>query len=110
MSDFFFLAVSLLLILLNIGRRAGKPKMVAEEVVQSRESIRRAICENWTFGDVAKLSNQRAGTDQVVDLFADLVARGRDQSYSRDADLFTADLNRLIYLKRLIFLHEIVLD
>jgi hypothetical protein len=83
---------------------------VSEQSVASADAIRRAICDHWAFADVSAISSGRALNDEVIDLFTALISRSRDRTYAHGPDQFSDDINRLIRLKRTIFLDEIVLD
>jgi hypothetical protein len=109
-TDFFFLSVSLLLFFVNLDKSATKPRLVGPEGLPTQATVRETITASWPFGDVASLSRGRVQTEQVIDLVVDLIERSRNHGYAREAELFTADLNRLIRLKRTISLEEIVLD
>ena len=65
---------------------------------------------HWAFGDVAELSQGRVGTEETIQLLADLIDGSRNQNYAHAPDQFTQDIDRLIFLKRSIFATEIVLD
>jgi hypothetical protein len=109
-TDFFFLAVSLLLLLLNIKKARDEPMIGCEGLMRSRDTLREALSGSWPFADVAQLSDGRVVTAQTIELLVDLIQRSRDHSYALAPDLFTADIDRLITLKRAIFGTEIVLD
>jgi hypothetical protein len=109
-TDFFFLAVSLLLLLLNIKKAHDEPMFGCEGLMHSRESLRDALGGTWPFADVGQVSSGRVTTDQTIELLVDLIQRSRDHSYAQAPDLFTDDIDRLITLKRTIFGTEIVLD
>ena len=67
-------------------------------------------CCDEPFDDVETISRGRVETKAVIDVAVDLIERSRNHAYAREPELFTADLNRLIRLKRTISLEEIVLD
>lgn len=109
-TDFFFLAVSLTLLLLNINRFRGEPMTGCEGLLKSRHALLGALHVAWPFGNVADLSNGRVETGETIELLADLIERSRNHSFAHDPDLFSRDIDRLVMLKRAIFSSEIVLD
>ena len=109
-TDYFFLAVSLALFLLNIAKRREKPMVGCEGLLQSRDLLQSTLRDSWSFGDVSQLSHGRVPTAEVIDLLVDLIERSRNHSYANDPAAFTQDIDRLIRLKRNIFATEIVLD
>jgi hypothetical protein len=110
MPDFFFLAPSLLLLLMNAPFADEMRQIDAEAFLASPRVLRGALTDAWPFGDVARISRGRVGTDEVVEMIVQLIHRSRDRTYVDDAEQFSADIDRLIHLKRSIFLEEIVLD
>jgi serine/threonine protein kinase len=109
-TDFFFLAVSLTLFLLNVARPHQESMRGCTGLLQSPATLRDAIAGTWSFGDVALLSDGRVISDEVIDLLRDVIDRSRDHTYAHDSRCFTRDIDRLILLKRTIFATEIVLD
>ncbi|MCU0959333.1 MAG: hypothetical protein MUF48_04450 [Pirellulaceae bacterium] len=110
MTDFFFLAVSLVLFLLNVARPQDQPLRGCTGLLQSPAALRDAVTHAWSFGDVAAASAGRVTTEEVLDLMLELIDRSRDHAFANDPALFTRDIDRLILLKRRIFATEIVLD
>jgi serine/threonine protein kinase len=109
-TDFYFLAVSLMLFLLNLDSPSEKPKVVHEHDLQSSDTIGKLIDRHWPFRDVHRISRGRTENAEVVALLADVIYHSRNQSYARQSEQFTAAIDRLIHLKRTIFAGEIVLD
>lgn len=109
LTDFCFLAISLLLLIVNVSGKAESESM-SDDWVRTRDAIRSRIAACWTFGDVAGISHGRVRTEQVVEMLTDLVQRCRNHEYRNSSDRFTEDINHLIQTKRRIFLEEIVLD
>ena len=109
-TDFFFLAVSLLLLLLNVKRPRDEPMTGCEGMMQSRDKILTGLQNSWELGNVARISKGRVETEQIIALLVDLIERSRYHAYAKTPDLFSADIDRLIALKRTIFSNEIVLD
>jgi hypothetical protein len=108
--DFFFLAVTVLLFLLNASRRQGEPMLSCEGLLHSRDALRSEILQSGAFSDISKISKGRVDNEQLVDFLATLVKRCRDRAYAFEPELFSSDINELISLKRNIFQEELVLD
>jgi hypothetical protein len=67
-------------------------------------SLRETLLGEWEFADLA-----RKDARSFLACFIDIILRSRFNTYSTNPDLFTQDIDRLIYLKRLYFEREIVL-
>ena len=100
----------MLLLLLNAPHQQQMRQVDAEAFLASPDALRGALRRAWPFGDVAEISRGRVATDDVIEMIVDLIHRSRNRTYVDDADRFSADIDRLIYLKRSIFIEEIVLD
>lgn len=109
-TDFFFLAISLTLLLLNLAQPTVQPLTGCEGLLQSRDALRDAIENSWAFGDVGAISHGRVATADVIELLTELIEHSRSQVYALAPDRFSTDINRLIQLKRTVFATEIVLD
>jgi hypothetical protein len=109
-TDFFFLSVSLALLLLNIRKSRDEPMTTCEGLLRSRDRLLAALREHWPFGDAGQISNGRIGTDETVEFLAELIERGRNNSFAYNPDLFSNCIDRLAALKSSIFHTEIVLD
>jgi serine/threonine protein kinase len=110
LTDFFFLAMSLWLGLRYVQGDARPMQAEDDQHLRSSDSIRGVLDKIWHFGDVSQVSHGRLGKDDVLDLLVDLIYRCRKGAYVEDAGLFATDIDRLIRLKRTLFLEEIVLD
>ncbi len=109
MTDFMFLAVSLVLLLFNapVTTRGGRPW---EQLLESEDELRRALRAAWPFGDVVAVSAGRVQPEEMLALFVDLVFRSRRLVYSREPSLFTSDIVRLMDTKRRLLAEEFVID
>ena len=74
-TDFFFLATSLTMLLLNLYRTTAEPLIGCEGLLQLRDALREAIQRSWAFGDVSAVSDARVETVEVIDLLVDLIER-----------------------------------
>ena len=110
MTDFMFLAVSLILLLFSapvIDRGRNVPW---EELIESEARLRLGLSNAWPFGDVAALSQGRVSREELTDLFVDLVQRSRQLVYAKHPELFGRDIARLLDLKRRLLFEEFVFD
>jgi hypothetical protein len=113
MTDFFFLAPSILLLVLGTLSAKQRKKFThidAEALLGKPDSLRATMQQAWPFGDVRTISNGRVRSEDVIDSLIRWVSRSRDRTYLDDPDRFSADIDQLIHLKRSIFMEEIVLD
>jgi hypothetical protein len=109
--DFYFLAVSTSLYLLNVtDAQRQQARVVEEGLLNNRDVLREAICESWPYGDVGRLCKERVTNGDVVEFLLDLIGRCRDHTYAEHPDRFTEAIDRLIRLKRTILAEELVLD
>jgi hypothetical protein len=110
LTDFFFLAMSVWLFLRFIQGDARPLQAGDDKQLRSRESIRALPSNIWRFGDITQISRGRLSKDEVLDLLADLIYRGRKGVYVEEKGLFAADIERLIRLKQTLLLEEMVVD
>jgi hypothetical protein len=113
MPDFYFLSVSLLLYYLGLSEaQAGDVgKALDNPLLRDRDVLRSRLEAHWDDRvDVVALSDGRVRRGEVLDMLLDLVLRCRDNTYAKEPEAFSADIDRLIHLKRRLSLEEIVLD
>lgn len=108
--DFVFLAVTLVILLLNVRRTGADPLAADSRLTRDYKSLRKFLNEQWSFGDVAVLSGGRTRRSDLMDLFIELVQGCRDHSFAQDPEAFTRFVDKFICVKRLTFLDEFVLD
>jgi len=108
--DFVFLAVTLVLLLFNV-RRAGANHLATDgSIIKDSKALREAINAEWSYGDVHALSGGRIQQSDIVDLFVELVQGCRDHRFAFEPDAFSEFIDRFMFVKRLTFLDEMVLD
>lgn len=109
-TDFMFLAVSLVLLLFSapVANRGFHPPW--ERLVESEEELRRGLAHAWPFGDVEALSSGRVHHDELSAVIIDLIHRSRNLSYTKRPESFSEDVGRLIDIKRRLVLEELVID
>jgi hypothetical protein len=81
-----------------------------EELIASEDRLRQGLAASWAFGDVEKLSEGRVSRDELTTALVDLVQRSRHLAYAKHPDDFSADIARLIGIKRRLLLEELVID
>ncbi len=109
-TDFMFLAVSLVLLLFSAPVANRGRSLPWEELISSEDRLRSGLAEAWPFGDVEAISEGRVSRDELSAVLVDLVHRSRHLTYTKHPDVFTADVARLIGIKRRLLLEELVID
>lgn len=110
MTDFMFLAVSLVLLLFSAPITNRGRNVPWEELIESEERLRGGLADAWPFGDVLALSQGRVSREELTDLLVDLVQRSRRLIYAKQPQLFSEDIVRLMDLKRRLLFEEFVID
>jgi hypothetical protein len=109
-ADFMFLAVSLVLLVFSAKGKLYAPRIPWEELIQDEQRLRAGIRSAWPFGDIEALSEGRVTEQELADAIADLVLRSRRLVYVSNPELFSADVARLIGIKRRLLPEEMVID
>jgi hypothetical protein len=110
MTDFMFLAVSLILLLFSAPVSDRGRNLPWEELIESEQRLRVGLAKAWPFGDVEALSQGRVSREELTNLLVDLVQRSRQLSYAKNPELFGQDIARLLDLKRRLLFEEFVFD
>ncbi len=110
MTDFMFLAVSLILLLFNAPVSDRGRNIPWEELIESEARLRAGLSTAWPFGDVAALSQGRVSREELTNLLVDLVQRSRQLVYAKQPEVFGRDIARLLDLKRRLLFEEFVFD
>lgn len=109
-TDFMFLAVSVVLLLLGAKGSFRELRMPWEELIESEERLRAGLLQAWPFGDVEALSEGRVSEEELLSALVDLVQRSRRLVYVKRPDVFSKDVARLIGIKRRLLIEEMVID
>jgi hypothetical protein len=109
-TDFMFLAVSLVLLLLGAKGNFRSLKLPWEQLIESESRLREGLLLAWPFGDVNALSDGRVSEEELLSALSDLVLRSRRLVYSKRPELFSEDVARIIGIKRRLLLEEMVVD
>ncbi len=110
MTDFMFLAVSLILLLFSAPLSDRGRNVPWEELIESEARLRVGLAEAWPFGDVERLSQGRVSREELTNLLVNLVQRSRQLVYAKQPELFSQDIARLLDLKRRLLFEEFVFD
>jgi hypothetical protein len=109
-TDFMFLAVSVILLLFS-APVANRGRVVPwEELIESEARLRAGLIEAWPFGNVEVLSDGRVTREELTSVLVDLVHRSRHLIYTKRPELFSDDIARLIGLKHRLLMEEFVID
>ncbi len=109
-TDFMFLAVSLVLLLLSARGRVATSHVPWEDLIKDEARLRQGLRDTWPFGDTQALSQGRVTNDELLDTLVKLVLRSRHLTYAKEPELFAADVTRLINIKRRLLPEEFVID
>lgn len=110
MTDFMFLAVSLILLVFNAPVTDRGRAVRWEELIENEGRLRARLSEAWPFGNVEALSQGRVSREELTSVIVDLVQRSRQLTYARQPELFSRDIARLLDLKRRLLFEEFVFD
>ena len=109
-TDFMFLAVSVILLLFS-APVANRGRNVAwEALIESEERLRAGLTEAWPFGNVEQLSDGRVSREELTNVLVDLVHRSRHLIYTKRPELFSEDIARMVKLKHELLIEELVID
>jgi hypothetical protein len=110
MTDFMFLAVSLVLLVFNASVVERDYHLPWEELIDNEQRLRAHLARAWPFGDVEALSQGRVSPEELTSLVVALVQRSRQLTYAKKPELFGEDIAWLLDLKRRLLFEEFVLD
>lgn len=109
-TDFMFLAVSMILLLFSAPVANRGRNVPWEALIESEQRLRAGLDEAWPFGNVELSSDGRVSRPELSDALVDLVHRSRHLIYTKRPDLFSADIGRLIDIKHRWLIEELVID
>jgi hypothetical protein len=110
MTDFMFLAVSLVLLVFNAPVTDRRDDVPWEALIENEHQLRTSLQTRWPFGDVERVSQGRVAREELTNLVVNLVQRSRQLVYAKRPELFTEDIARLLDLKRRLLFEEFVFD
>lgn len=109
-TDFMFLAASVLLFVFNAPSSRPRPDLAWKELAESEGRLRQEFALDWPLGNIELSSERRVSKQELIDLLVDLVTRCHRLDYTRQPDVFEADIARLIGIKRRLRAEEFVID
>jgi hypothetical protein len=109
-TDFMFLAVSMILLLFSAPVANRGRNVPWEQLIESEPRLRAGLIEAWPFGNVEALSDGRVSREELTNVLVDLVHRSRHLIYTKRPELFSEDIARLINLKHRLLIEEFVID
>lgn len=109
-TDFMFLAAAVILFLFNAPSLQPGILLNWKELAESEPRLRQELDTAWPLGEVEAQSEGRVTRPELTTLIVDLVRRCHQMTYAREPGLFTADIARLIALKRRLLTEEFVVD
>ncbi|MEO7034117.1 MAG: hypothetical protein ABI548_09510 [Polyangiaceae bacterium] len=109
-TDFMFLAVSVILLLFSAPVTNRGRNVAWEALIESEARLRAGLTEAWPFGNVEQLSDGRVSREELTNVLVDLVHRSRHLIYTKRPELFSEDIARMVNLKHQLLIEELVLD
>jgi hypothetical protein len=109
-TDFMFLAVSVILLLFSAPVASRGRNVPWEALIESEARLRAGLTEAWPFGNVEQLSDGRVSREQLTNVLVDLVQRSRHLIYTKRPELFSEDIARMVNLKHELLIEELVID
>ncbi|MES1175676.1 MAG: hypothetical protein ABUL62_15250 [Myxococcales bacterium] len=109
-TDFMFLAVSVILLLFSAPVANRGRNVPWEGLIESEAKLRAGLTEAWPFGNVEQLSDGRVSREELTNVLVDLVHRSRHLIYTKRPELFSEDIARMVSLKHRLLIEELVID
>ncbi|HET7543721.1 MAG TPA: hypothetical protein VFK05_27800 [Polyangiaceae bacterium] len=109
-TDFMFLAVSVILLLFSAPVANRGRHVPWEGLIESEERLRAGLSEAWPFGNVELQSDGRVSRQELTDVLVDLVHRSRHLIYTKKPELFSEDIGRMVGVKHRLLNEELVID
>ena len=109
-TDFMFLAVSVILLLFSAPVANRGRNVPWEGLIESEERLRAGLIEAWPFGNVELQSDGRVSREELTNVLVDLVHRSRHLIYTKRPELFSEDIARMVSVKHRLLNEELVID
>jgi len=109
-TDFMFLAVSVILLLFSAPVANRGRNVPWEALIESEARLRAGLTEAWPFGNVELQSDGRVSREELTNVLVDLVHRSRHLIYTKRPELFSQDIARMVSLKHRLLNEELVID
>src|SRR6188768_1684231 len=109
-TDFMFLAVSVILLLFSAPVANRGRNVPWEGLIESEARLRTGLTQAWPFGNVELQSDGRVSREELTDVLVDLVHRSRHLIYTKRPELFSQDIARMVSVKHRLLNEELVID
>ena len=109
-TDFMFLAVSVILLLFSAPVANRGRNVPWEGLIESEARLRSGLTEAWPFGNVELQSDGRVSREELTNVLVDLVHRSRHLIYTKRPELFSQDIARMVSVKHRLLNEELVID
>ncbi|HYQ45016.1 MAG TPA: hypothetical protein VER11_23680 [Polyangiaceae bacterium] len=109
-TDFMFLAVSVILLLFSAPVANRGRNVPWEGLIESESRLREGLSEAWPFGNVEQQSDGRVSREELTNVLVDLVHRSRHLIYTKRPELFAEDIGRMVGVKHRLLNEELVID
>ena len=109
-TDFMFLAVSVILLLFSAPVANRGRNVPWEGLIESEDRLRAGLIEAWPFGNVEVQSDGRVSREELTNVLVDLVHRSRHLIYTKRPELFSEDIARMVSVKHRLLNEELVID
>ena len=109
-TDFMFLAVSVILLLFSAPVANRGRNVPWEGLIESESRLRDGLVEAWPFGNVELQSDGRVSREELSCVLVDLVHRSRHLIYTKRPELFSQDIARMVSVKHRLLNEELVID
>jgi len=109
-TDFMFLAVSVILLLFSAPVANRGRNVPWEGLIESETRLRDGLSEAWPFGNVEQQSDGRVSREELTNVLVDLVHRSRHLVYTKRPELFSEDIARMVSVKHRLLNEELVID
>jgi len=109
-TDFMFLAVSVILLLFSAPVANRGRNVPWEALIESEAQLRAGLLSAWPFGNVELQSDGRVSREELTSVLVDLVHRSRHLIYTKRPELFAEDIARMVSVKHRLLNEELVID
>jgi len=109
-TDFMFLAVSVILLLFSAPVANRGRNVPWEGLIESEVKLRAGLSEAWPFGNVELQSDGRVTREELTSVLVDLVHRSRHLIYTKRPEQFAEDIARMVSVKHRLLNEELVID
>jgi len=109
-TDFMFLAVSVILLLFSAPVANRGRNVPWEGLIESEVKLREGLSEAWPFGNVELQSDGRVTREELTNVLVDLVHRSRHLTYTKRPEQFAEDIARMVSVKHRLLNEELVID